>query len=373
MQQRGNVIMLSATGQFVRAVSSDVIILDLPEVVAAETSLPDTFTQSGTANARALILNLSRLAFMDASGLGILMTLLTRAVRQRQRVLAYGVSEHYRRVFALTHIDRIIRICDTEAEALAAAGADGHGAAAAETPALSRDAAYWAQPVQRLSAPSAPAGVVNFNVAGREATGPLDGFGPLTRKAYRIRLTGTALPPAAVVSIWKERFATFWPTGNIFHGSDTHMAPGDVALLNLTLFGPIKLYTGVLVMYSDETSFSYMTCAGHMFGGLITFSAYDDNGVTTVQVQPLIRSSDPFYEITLRLGIGGAIEDRFWHQSLQNLAAYVGARGDVQQESVSLVPGVQWSKMTNIWYNAAIRSSCYMLGAPLRWLRRRVS
>ncbi len=362
-------------GTLVRAASNGVVVLDLPGVIgaAAEKTLTDVFSQEDKADTTAFVLNLSQLIFLDAAGVGMLMTLLTQATRHKQRRLAYGVSEHYRRVFALTHLDQMVRICASESDALAAAGIAGTLATAAETAPAARDAAYWAQPVERLTAPRAPQGAVNLNVDGRQATGPLDGFGPLNRKTYCIRLSGAAVTPASVVSVWKQRFSSFWPTGNSFHGSASSMTPGDVGLLNLTLFGPLKLYTGVLVMYSDETSFSFMTCAGHMFGGLITFSAYDNNGVTVAQVQPLIRSSDPFYEITLRLGIGSAIEDRFWRRSLQNLAAHFGAQGDVQQEAVCVDRTVQWSKAPNIWYNAAIRSAFYTLGAPLRWLQRRAS
>ena len=57
------------------------------------------------------------------------------------------------------------------------------------------------------------------------------------------------------------------------------MKPGEVALLNLAVPGGMTLSTGVRVIYADEESFSFMTPEGHMFAGMITFSAYDD-GVT---------------------------------------------------------------------------------------------
>ena len=54
------------------------------------------------------------------------------------------------------------------------------------------------------------------------------------------------------------------------------------------------------------------------------------------QVQPLIRASDPFFELMMRLGIGGSMEDRFWHQSLQNLAARFGVTAQVSQQNTVL-------------------------------------
>jgi anti-sigma B factor antagonist len=53
----------------------------------------------------------------------MLVTLLVRANRQRQRLLAFGLNEHYRQIFELTRLDEAIHIYDTEAEALAEADA----------------------------------------------------------------------------------------------------------------------------------------------------------------------------------------------------------------------------------------------------------
>ena len=49
-------------------------------------------------------------------------------------------------------------------------------------------------------------------------------------------------------------------------------------------------------MRNDE-SFSFMTPQGHMFAGMNTFSAETEDGVTVVQIQALIRASDPIYEV----------------------------------------------------------------------------
>jgi anti-sigma B factor antagonist len=46
--------------------------------------------------------------------------LLVRAQRQHQRVLAYGLSDHYRQIFELTRLDEAVSIHDDEGAALAA-------------------------------------------------------------------------------------------------------------------------------------------------------------------------------------------------------------------------------------------------------------
>lgn len=61
-------------------------------------------------------------SYMNSGGIGLLVTLLVRAQRQRQRVLAYGLSDHYRQIFELTRLDEAVGIHDTEQDALAAAG-----------------------------------------------------------------------------------------------------------------------------------------------------------------------------------------------------------------------------------------------------------
>ncbi|MBI3764711.1 MAG: STAS domain-containing protein [Chloroflexi bacterium] len=89
---------------------------------AAENALMDAYTQASTAGARAIILNFGGLEYMNSSGIGLLVTLLIRVNRQKQRLLACGLSEHYRQIFELTRLNEAIGIYGTEAEALAAVG-----------------------------------------------------------------------------------------------------------------------------------------------------------------------------------------------------------------------------------------------------------
>jgi anti-sigma B factor antagonist len=50
----------------------------------------------------------------------MLVTLLVRANRQKQRLAAYGLTDHYRQIFELTRLDEAITIHDDEPSALAA-------------------------------------------------------------------------------------------------------------------------------------------------------------------------------------------------------------------------------------------------------------
>ena len=86
----------------------------------AEQALMEAYNQATQAKARNIILNFSALSYMNSSGIGLLVTLLIRANRQKQRLMAYGLSEHYRQIFELTRLNEAIAILDGEAEALAA-------------------------------------------------------------------------------------------------------------------------------------------------------------------------------------------------------------------------------------------------------------
>ena len=51
---------------------------------------------------------------MNSGGIGLLVTLLVRTQRAGQKLLAVGLSEHYRQILALTRLDEAIAIHDDE-------------------------------------------------------------------------------------------------------------------------------------------------------------------------------------------------------------------------------------------------------------------
>jgi len=228
-----------------------------------------------------------------------------------------------------------------------------------------RDAANWAKQVSTLTMADAPADAINRNVTGRRVMSPIQGFGKMWQKTYRVALDGEVAGPEQVITEWKENFPKFWPENNRFFGPLTGIAPGEVALLNLTMPGRLKLSTGVLVLYADEESFTLMTPQGHMFAGWITFSAYAKNDKTVVQAQVLMRANDPMYEMGLVMG-GHKKEDVFWEHTLGALAAHLGCEGEVETRVVCVDNKRQWARAGNIWHNSAIRSGAYALGAPAR-------
>ncbi len=107
----------------VRKVSGVVSVVDIKGDVtaASEGALSDAYATANTPTTSAIVLNFSGLEYMNSGGIGMLVTLLVRANRQRRRLLAYGLNQHYRQIFELTRLDEAIGIHDSEAAAVAAA------------------------------------------------------------------------------------------------------------------------------------------------------------------------------------------------------------------------------------------------------------
>lgn len=215
-----------------------------------------------------------------------------------------------------------------------------------------------------------PPDAINLNVGGKELAGPERGFGQLWRKTYRVRLQGSSATPREVIARWKSRFSDYWPEGNDFYGSRPRIESGEVAVINLTSPVGAPIATGIAVVHADDESFSFVTPQGHIFAGLIHFSAYPDrgSGETVAQVESTMRAGDPLFEIGARLGLVHKQEDTFWQKTLANLAADFGARGaPVQMESVLLDRRMRWRAAGNVWHNSAIRTTLYL---PIHAVRR---
>lgn len=105
----------------VRRLNGRVSVIDISGEVTAksEEALADAFASAGSGGTQAIILNFDQMEYMNSSGIGLLVTLLIRAQRGKQKLLACGLSDHYRQIFQLTRLDEAIGICGSEGEAVA--------------------------------------------------------------------------------------------------------------------------------------------------------------------------------------------------------------------------------------------------------------
>lgn len=108
----------------VRRPSNPVAVIDIHGEVtgAAELPLMNAYDEASKSGARTIILNFSDLEYMNSSGIGLLVTLLIRVNRQKQRMFSYGLSDHYQQIFQLTRLNEAIGIYPNETSALNAAG-----------------------------------------------------------------------------------------------------------------------------------------------------------------------------------------------------------------------------------------------------------
>ena len=88
----------------VRGAGDGTSIVDISGDVTAssEDVLMDAYGRATEGGVRAVILNFGGLEYMNSGGIGLLVTLLVRANRQKQRLLAFGLNDHYRQIFELT-------------------------------------------------------------------------------------------------------------------------------------------------------------------------------------------------------------------------------------------------------------------------------
>jgi hypothetical protein len=228
---------------------------------------------------------------------------------------------------------------------------------------LPRNAQSWAANVGRLEVDPEHA-AAGYNIAGRRVTGPQQGFGRLWQRTYATNL-GHAVSVQDLVTDWKAHFGEFWPKGATFHTGFTGVTPGAVAPIGISAAPGMELATGILVLYADDESFSFMTPEGHMFAGMITFGAEQIGANTVASIDILIRPNDPLYE--LGWPVMKRREDAFWTATLVNLAAKHGVPdASVSEETVCVDRKRIWSNWTNIKHNAGIRSFLHTLTKPFR-------
>lgn len=315
---------------------------------------------------RHVILDCSHVRRMNGLGASMLVKLSARAAAQGQSLSAFGLGEDLKQVFRVTDLDKAIRVCDCEATALLAVGVPVERISAQDDlcGALLANADNWAKPVPELFVPEMPPEARNLNVKGRRAVGPVNGFGRLCQKVFRLHLEDPSVSPEHAIAALKQNFPGFQPSFNRFYASARGIQPGAIVLIDSsTPGGPVS--TGVMVLYADERSFTFNTPQGHPECGFVSFSSYEEQGGTVVEILGLARASDPMYEAAFRL-VGSTIQTRIWTHVLTSLALHFGVRPNIEMEEECPDRSLRWAEARNIYHNAQIRT---LINEPKRWFR----
>jgi anti-sigma B factor antagonist len=116
-----NTVTPPATSFTVRRPDAGMVVIDVAGDVTAgsEEALMRAFDEGSNDATDVIALDFGNLEYMNSGGIGLLVTLLVRANRQRQRLVAFGLNEHYRQIFELTRLDEAISLYDDERRAIA--------------------------------------------------------------------------------------------------------------------------------------------------------------------------------------------------------------------------------------------------------------
>ena len=350
------------------SLADNVFLAELPAELTDPNEKPilDATVPKKSGKKGSLLLDFSAVKFMNGLGACQLAKLNAVARHRRQHLLAFGVNRHYREVLEVTGLEKAIVICSSKAGAFTTAGVTPDKPPLAEIELnLSFDTTFWAEPVDRLSVPELPPPAINRNVQGRRVVGPVDGFGQLWQKTYRLEIDKPDLSPQKIIKILKQNLPAFQPAYNRFYPSPSGIAPGEIVTIDSsTPGGPVS--TGVLVLYADDVSFTFMTPQGHPESGWVTFSAFEADGKITVQILGLARAGDFVYEAAFR-AVGAQMQVKIWKHVLTSLAKYLEIPAVVTVAPVCVDRHLQWPQAGNVWYNAQIRTIFYM---PFRQMKK---
>lgn len=84
----------------------------------AEGPLLAAWQEASRGGAEAVILNFREVEALDSYGLSLLIRLQAMARRQKQRLVACGLSDSVQQAFAVTYLDEAVEVFADEAEAL---------------------------------------------------------------------------------------------------------------------------------------------------------------------------------------------------------------------------------------------------------------
>jgi anti-anti-sigma factor len=305
----------------------------------AATTLLSLWPEASAPGARSLRIDVSGLRRMDGRGLSALVRL-SAGVRSAGGAFAIGGAG--------AELRGILNLCGL---------LGGLGVAVAETEDAGRWApsAQWARPMLAMRVKAVPAGAVSLNVDGRRPVGPLLGFGRLWQKVYRVRLPAAKATPDQALAALKDRLPVFQPPASHFFLPLAGVQPGEVILINAQVLG-MPVFTGVMVLFADATSFTLITPQGHPESGWVTFGVSSEQGETVVEVESLARASDPVYEFGLRVLGAAGIQEGIWRHVLTSLAGSFGARAEVEMTRILVDGKVQWGQAANVGRNAQLWS-----------------
>jgi anti-anti-sigma factor len=97
-----------------------VVVLDISGELRgdARDDLEAAYADAAAREPQVVVLNLTDVDYMDSTGIALLVGLLARTRRDGRELSAYGLSDHYREIFAITRLSEFIHVYDDEPSAV---------------------------------------------------------------------------------------------------------------------------------------------------------------------------------------------------------------------------------------------------------------
>jgi anti-anti-sigma factor len=333
-----------------------------------EKELNGTLSAAINNKATNIILNFSLTEHVNSDGIGILVKLAVLAKQKSARLYAVGLDDFFSQIFKLTGIDEGITVIEENNKPVNLSTEEFGQLHELTGMKGNSNNTGWAPFIERLKVTERPESAMMLNMNNRRVLGPFQGFGPMWQKTYSVTINKPELKPEDVITIMKQHFPEFQPSQNKFYPTSQGIKAGEPVFIDSVTPGGM-VSTGVLVLYSDDVSFTLMTPQGHPEAGWVTFSAKSIEKSIEMQIQGLVRSADPFYELAFRM-VGSKFQETIWKHVLASLANYMEVDTQVQMTKQRIAPDFQWSKIGNIYYNAQLRSLPYNIPYLLRKFRK---
>ena len=101
-------------------VEGELAIIDLHgEINAfAEAALINAYMDASSTEANSLALDFTDVDYINSTGIALIVSLLAKARKDKQEVLAFGLTDHFQNIFEITRLSDFMQIVPDEAAAL---------------------------------------------------------------------------------------------------------------------------------------------------------------------------------------------------------------------------------------------------------------
>ena len=89
---------------------------------SAETALRTGYKEATATGAETILLDFAGVGYINSTGIALIVGVLAEARKDKRKVIACGLSGHYREIFQVTRLSDFMPIFADEQEALAGAG-----------------------------------------------------------------------------------------------------------------------------------------------------------------------------------------------------------------------------------------------------------